>query len=108
MTASSGNPTVRPAIQLPEGKQASRLRWEASTPHGTGVLLQVRSAVSEAGLADAAWTGPGGEGGHFKDSGAALNLPATHRWLQYRATLTTPNGGSTPVLEAVHIDVRGE
>ncbi|MDE2758630.1 MAG: hypothetical protein OXI92_19015 [Acidobacteriota bacterium] len=68
----------------------------------------MRSAASESGLADAAWTGPGGEDGHFKDSGAALNLPAAHRWLQYRATLTTPNGGSTPVLEAVHIDVREE
>ena len=95
-------------LHLPEGKQASRLRWEAATPHGTGVLLQVRSAASESSLTDAAWTGLGGEGDHFKDSGAALDLPGSHRWLQYRATLTTPNGGSTPVLEAVHIDVRQE
>ena len=104
-TASSGNPIVRPPFNCRRAKQASRLRWEGSTPHGTGVRLQVRSAPSETALEDAAWTGPGGAGGHFKDSGAALNLPATHRWLQYRATLTTPNGGSTPVLEAVHIDV---
>ena len=95
-------------LQLPEGKQASRLRWEAATPHGTGVQLQLRSAASESALAEAAWTGPKGKGDHFKDSGAALDLPGSHRWLQYHATLTTPNGGSTPVLEAVHIDVRQE
>ena len=70
--------------------------------------MQLRSAASESALAEAAWTGPKGKGDHFKDSGAALDLPGSHRWLQYHATLTTPNGGSTPVLEAVHIDVRKE
>ncbi len=93
-------------IQIPASQEPGRLRWDASTPHGTGVLLQVRSAESNSALEEAPWTGPKGTGDHFKDSGAAFDLPKSHRWLQYRATLTTPNGGSTPVLEAVHIDVR--
>ena len=29
------------------------------------------------------------------------------RWLQYRAVLTTPNGGSTPYLEEVSVSARG-
>ena len=95
-------------IQLPANQEPSRLRWEASTPHGTGVLLQVRSAENPSALEGAPWIGTRGQDNYFKDSGATLDLPKSHRWLQYQATLTTPNGGSTPVLEAVHIDVRKE
>jgi hypothetical protein len=67
------------------------------------VKFQIRSAVSEEGLESAQWEGPEGPGTYFGESGAALEVGGNHRWLQYRVIFTTPDGGSTPVLEEVHI-----
>ena len=92
-------------LECPRGKRPGRIRWQAETPHGTGVKFQVRSASSKAGLEKASWRGPQGSTGFYQESGEALEVPAEEGWLQYRAVLTTPNGGSTPTLDEVAIDV---
>ena len=96
---------VSAVLEAPAGKSPGRLRWKALTPHGTGVQFQVRSASSRAALESSPWRGPEGPASTFQESGAALRLPAGEGWLQYRAILTTPDGGSTPVLQEVAIDV---
>ena len=97
---------VSAILEVPTGKSAERLRWKALTPHGTGVQFQVRSASSKAAVESSPWRGPEGPGSYFRESGTALRLPPGEAWLQYRAFLTTPDGGSTPVLQEVAIDVR--
>ena len=96
---------VSAILETPAGRSAARLRWKALTPHGTGVRFQVRSASSQAALESSPWRGPEGPGSYFRQSGSALRLPPGEGWLQYRAILTTPDGGSTPVLQEVAIDV---
>ena len=93
-------------LMIPDGKYPSRLRWEAETPHGTSVRFQVRTAPTAEDLAHTSWTGPDGEGSYYLVSGAALPAQILEgHWLQYRAVLTTPDGGSTPVLTQVRLDV---
>ena len=98
---------VSAILEVPAGKTDARLRWKALTPHGTGVQFQVRSASSQAALESSPWKGPEGPGSYFRQSGAELRLPSGDGWFQYRAILTTPDGGSTPVLHEVAIDAGG-
>lgn len=97
---------VSPPLELPKGKTASRLNWQARTPHGTAVKFQLRTGKSAAELRSATWQGPQGRQSYYERPGAVLQLPAESRWLQYGAVLTTPDSGSTPVLERVGIDVK--
>jgi len=97
---------ISASLECPDGKRPGRIRWKAETPHGTGVKFQVRSASSKAGLEKASWQGPLGSSGFYQESGKALEISPGEGWFQYRAVLTTPNGGSTPTLDEVAIDVR--
>ena len=91
-------------IRRPHGNHTSRLRWRATTPHGTAVRFQIRSAVDEKQLTDSSWSGPQGPEGFYENSDTVLTgLDPEHAWLQYRAILSTPNGGNTPYLEEVRI-----
>jgi hypothetical protein len=67
------------------------------------VTFEIRTAASEAELARAKWTGPHGEGTFYQRSGAALNAPAGHAWIQYRAVLASPRAAAAPTLEKVAI-----
>ena len=93
-------------LELPAGRAPSRLSWKASTPHGATVKFQLRSAATAKGLEEMSWSGPQGSESYYQSSGASLQVPKKHRWLQYRALLSTPDGGSTPVLEKVRIDLK--
>ncbi len=93
-------------LELPSGRTTSHLSWKASTPHGTAVKFQLRSAQAAEGLEETSWSGPQGSESYYQSSGENLQVPRKHRWLQYRALLSTPDGGSTPVLEEVRIDVK--
>ena len=78
------------------------LAMAATTPKGTTVKVQVRSASSAPGLATATWYGPTAAGGYYT-AGATLN--SAHqglRYLQYRVELTSDFGG-TPVLDSVTV-----
>ena len=48
-----------------------------------------------------------GAASYFPESGAEIATPGGHRGLQYRIVLTTPDGGSTALLEEVESSVRG-
>ena len=94
-----------PLMSIPPGKRPSRLDWQARTPHGTAVKFQLRSGSTPEAVRAAAWEGPGGPGSYYRQP-ATLSPPLPdHRRLQYRALLTTPDGGSTPVLEEVSLQV---
>lgn len=97
---------VSAALQCPSPRKPSRLAWKALTPHGTAVKFQLRSAASEADLAKAPWQGPDGSSSYYEQSGSSLQIASDHRWLQYRAVLVTPDGGSTPVLQSVSIEAK--
>lgn len=93
-------------LAVPRGKAPSRLAWRATTPHRTAVKFQLRAASSLASLNDAPWRGPTGTGSFFHETDAPLEIPSSAHWLQYRAVLSTPDGGSTPLVEEVTITIR--
>ncbi|PIQ77518.1 hypothetical protein COV82_04100 [Candidatus Peregrinibacteria bacterium CG11_big_fil_rev_8_21_14_0_20_46_8] len=79
------------------------LTWTAS---GTGsVSFQIRTASSEAELANATWVGPDGTSGtSFTSSGTAITTApgAGTQWIQYQVTLSG-DGTQTPIIEDVSI-----
>ena len=91
-------------VQAPAGAAFAALHWKAETRWGTGVKFQVRSAGTEEGLGSAAWKGPSGEDSFYEQSGTALSgLAKDHGWLQYRAVLTSPDGGNSAILTEIAI-----
>lgn len=98
---------VSGALAWPQAASTGRLRWKARTPHGTGVKFQLRSATTEEALARASWSGPQGNSeAWYERSGVEFAVPSGDRSIQYRVSLTTPDGGSSPVLEEVEIDIK--
>ncbi|HWP40102.1 MAG TPA: VCBS repeat-containing protein [Tepidisphaeraceae bacterium] len=91
--------------QLADTQQALRLQWEAQTPPGTKVAFQIRLADSQDALNQAQWTGPEGPGSWYTSSGAqiARDPRQSGAWIQYRARLSSSNGGPTPDLQSVTI-----
>jgi hypothetical protein len=96
---------VSPAIEIPSTLAGKELSWKAATPHGTAVEFQVRFAKSREALSAAQWHGPTGDKSRrFKRSPAKLDAAtADTPWMQYRAVLMTPDGGSTPTLTEVRV-----
>jgi hypothetical protein len=87
--------------------RAVRIDWRAETPFGTSVHFQVRGAASAEAIERAEWRGPSGAGSWFTRPGSIPTTAlAAGPWLQYRARLATPDGGSSPVLTAVTIELR--
>lgn len=91
-------------IQAIDRMSFSRLKWKAETPHGTAVKFQIRSAKASRGLSKAEWMGPDGANSYYTESGAAIEeAGGQDDWLQYRAVLTSPDGGNSPILTEVEI-----
>ena len=64
----------------------------------------MRAAATPEALQQSSWLGPEGPGSYYRSSGAALaGLAAGARWIQYRASLVSPDSLDTPVLRAVSI-----
>ena len=98
---------VSESLAWPPDQRVARLRWIASTPHGTAVRLQVRSAPTEDALTTAIWHGPDAKSTQwFEQSGTEFLVPQGHLRLQYQVGLATPNGGSTPVLDEISLDAK--
>ncbi len=92
---------------LPANATLCRLEWQAETLFGTAIEFQIRTAITRESLADAPWIGPDGEGRSWTRSGATLpTISATQAWVQYRAVLTTADGGNTPRLREVDVVLR--
>ena len=82
-----------------------QIDWTMDTPPGTEIKLQLRTAVTELGLALQDFIGPDGT----KDT--YYTIPGTtiwsghvgSRWLQYKAYLSTSDNSITPTLHNVTI-----
>ena len=93
-----------PPMAAPRGTRFATLDWAADTPRGTAVRFQVRAAAQEDGLQRATWTGPDGADTFYDRPGTRLrHIDGRHRFLQYRAVLTSPDGGSSAVLAEVAV-----
>jgi hypothetical protein len=91
-------------LQAPNGTVFEQLHWKAETKLSTTVKFQVRTAPTHSQLSKATWTGPAGPQSFYTQAGTPLTkVPPKHRWLQYRARLTSPDGGNSAVLTEVAI-----
>ncbi|MBL9214288.1 MAG: VCBS repeat-containing protein [Opitutaceae bacterium] len=81
------------------------LSWEGDTPFATRLEFQVRAADTPAALAAAPWTGSVGSTAAGRKASLA-GLALRGRYLQFKATLVSPDGANTPVLRAVSIGYR--
>jgi len=72
----------------------TRAEWNASLPSGTSVGIEVRSSDTADMGNSTTWA--------KLTKGQSSGLPAARRYLQYRATLTSP-GGVTPSLKDVTV-----
>ncbi len=96
---------VSAPVQAPSEGRFLRLSWSGETPLGTGLKFQVRTAPSEQDLESSHWKGPEGRESFYLESGQTLlDIAEDHAWLQYRAVLTSPDGGNSPVLTEVVLD----
>ena len=93
---------ISKTIEAPENASFTRLHWIAETKFGTSVKFQVRSATTQENLEKEAWKGPTGKESFYELSGATLEfLHQKNQWLQYRAILTSPDGGNSAILTEV-------
>ncbi len=96
---------LSPAFDAGEVANLKRIFWQAETPFRTRVLLQVRTAATQAALSSAPWCGTAGPDSHFKITGSPVpDSVKANRWMQYKVILVSPSLVSTPVLHAVSIE----
>ncbi len=82
-----------------------KLRWNGQTPHRTALEFQLRVAPTREELQAVPWQGPSGPGSYYKESGMPLvSLSGDARWMQYKATLVSPQSANSPVLESVSVE----
>ena len=85
------------------GVTPSSIDWRAEMPGGTSIKFQIRTASSEDDLESSDWIGSGGAGTYFTRRNSPI--PVTDgSWIQYRATIDTVNGATSPVLDEVLIE----
>jgi hypothetical protein len=76
-----------------------RIEWTGLTYANSAIKFQVRFGSSREQLLKSAWVGPKGPRSFFAQSGS--ELPQSQRWVQYKATLVSPNGAALPILKSV-------
>jgi hypothetical protein len=95
---------VSPPFDAGAGARFASIEWRGETPFQTRLEFQVRAAATPEALQQSSWLGPEGPGSYYRSPGAALTgLAAGARWIQYRASLVSPDSLDTPVLRAVSI-----
>lgn len=87
---------LSPPIDLAEPSRHVTVSWKGETPHRTNLGLELRFADDVTALNEAAWIAA--------DQNAPLNIPTTARHLQYRAVLSSSDGGSSPILRQVRLE----
>ena len=96
---------VSPPFDAGEGSRLQGISWRGDTPFRTRLDFQIRTADTQEQLPDAVWTGPNGSHSDFTISGDRLpETPREHRWVQYKASLVSPDSVNTPVLRSVTIE----
>ena len=69
------------------------IEWKGETPHNTDIRFEYRCAVEEKMLEKAKWI--------TVTPGTSFSLTRDSEFIQYRAILISPDGGSSPVLKEV-------
>src|SRR6266567_893690 len=75
---------------------------QTRSPAQSGLKFQVRFGSSRETLSRAPWLGPQGVESFFTVPGVVQSQGG--RWIQYKATLVSPNGANSPVLKSVTIE----
>jgi hypothetical protein len=95
---------ISPAFDGSQGARFKTITWKGETPFRTRLEFQVRTAATRDGLATALWQGPDGPNSFYRTAGSKLlGLARDGRWIQYKASLTSPDSANTPVLHSVLI-----
>ena len=82
----------------------TRLSWEADVPGDAAVRFQLRWSPTCAGLDRAPWRGPSAQAPWFEAPGQTIqDVDPAARWLQYKASLVSPNGCHQPSLQEVRV-----
>ena len=84
----------------------SSLSWEGDTPFRSALEFQVRVATTRSGLATTPWRGPQGPKSFYQETPARLDgLPEGARWIQYKASLISPDSANSPILRSVSVTI---
>lgn len=89
---------LSPAIALDEAASHVTVSWNGETPRGTSLRLELRFADDITALNSADWIAA--------EPDVPLVISKTARQLQYRAVLSSPDGGSSPVLRQVTLQIK--
>jgi hypothetical protein len=83
-----------------------KLQWDATTPAGTVVKLQLRSGATQAEMEARGFTGPDGTADtYFTSSGARIPSALNgSRWVQWRSYLDSDSLLKTPTLTSVTVN----
>jgi len=83
------------------------LKWAAEATIGSTVKLQIRTADTEVGLADAMWVGSDGNNGtYYENSGMQITVSPSAsgtRYIQFKIQIMS-DGVNTPFVESVTIN----
>ena len=90
--------------EIPAGKSVTGLDWAADCGPGTWVRAQVRWADSVRVLERAAWHGPDGEDTWY-EAPQSVSVSGAGPWVQYRLALGAANGGGTPRVTEVRLEI---
>ncbi len=90
---SPAHPYLSPPLDLPEATRRVTLAWSGETPHETAIQFELRFSSRQEDLTSAQW--------HSVVRGRPLPSPPGSRYVQYRAQLVSPDGGSSPTLSEV-------
>ena len=96
-TGDSGSYLSAPR-DAPTGSRWGRISWRATIPTGARVELATRSGNSN--VPDATWSD--WSAAYLNPEGSVVSSPPA-RFLQWRARLSRPSGGTSPALQAVSV-----
>ncbi len=84
---------ISTAVSVPRDATTLELKWEGETPYKTEINFEIRTSFRESGMVEENWSPI--------IPGKSFSLPVRSKFLQYRAILISPDGGSSPVLREV-------
>ena len=91
-------------FDLGSGGRVRRIEWNAETPRGSQVRIQLRTSNTREGLEKSEWFGWDGSGTAYTISGETpKGIPVDQRWIQYRTILASAYGATWPVLNEMRV-----
>ncbi|MCC7263430.1 MAG: VCBS repeat-containing protein [Candidatus Latescibacteria bacterium] len=92
---------VSAPFKLSPGHHLSEVSWDAQVPPQSWVGLQLRCAATRAGLDQAPWQGPDGQGSWWRNYQQVRGMKG--KWVQYRLALGARQCGASPRVREVAI-----